>query len=465
MNIIRRLKKLKLNNKGMSLIEVVVAVTVFTIVALPTMQVFASSSVTNLESRMRQRATTVGESVIESFKAYDMEALCTQYKKTAFKGVTQSAGTTMRVKAYLGGYFNGTNWDGGSWTIDNGVFCPDETLKPDGRIYEFMAYDVISEEQHYDVKTTCTLRYNPEVIRMDSPNAYSDAIIKLGEAFNEDIQDALRAQAEALYLTAFPSRNADDIRSVDYSDFERVFTIDVTDVGGVQTVKLKVDCKAKADVHYEYNSSSGFVSGVRPFDADDMAISMLLPDDISTETEWLVYDNSATIANEVVHTSRQCKLNQIYLYFCPAHEHFFGSGATDEIVVNASLSSLYDPSVSEFPEATGHTPLRVNITKQTYSGAPTDAYMNLQEQAYSARVEGNISGGGEAILVSNFDKNISGVASPSPMTPVMVSGFSENLNYADGFKEDVNLVYDVVVTVYEQGTTKELAQFEGTMNE
>ncbi len=470
MSIIRRLKKHKLNNKGMSLIEVVVAVTVFTIVALPTMQIFASSGKTNLESRLRQRATTVGESVLESFKAYDMEALCTQYKEQAFNGVTKSptGSSSLWVKAYLNATYDGTAWVDGTWTAENEVFCPDKTLKPEARCYEFMAYDVISEEQHYDVQTMCNLKYNPEVIRMDSPNAYSDAIIKLDADFNKRIQDKLKEQAKALYVAAYPSRTADDVKNVDFSDFVRTFNIEVDDAGGVQTVKLKVDCEAKAKVSYRYTSGGSLTSGERTFSASDMAFSMELPDEGSIDIEWLVYDNSATIANKTVDTSRQCKLNQVYLYFVPAYEHFYGSGAEDNIKVNATLSNLYDPSQSEYPEATGHTPLRIIVTKQLYStGGLLDSQINLEEQSYSARVDANISGGGEVVFISNFDKNISGVATPSPITPVIINGIdSANVKtYEDGFKKDVKLEYDVVVKVFDPNTGKELARFDGTKNE
>jgi len=47
MKMMRWLSRKKLNNKGMSLVEIIVAVAVFTVVAIPVMKIFASSNGTN----------------------------------------------------------------------------------------------------------------------------------------------------------------------------------------------------------------------------------------------------------------------------------------------------------------------------------------------------------------------------------------------------------------------------------
>lgn len=167
-------RKQKMNRKGMTLVEVIVAMAILAIVIAPTLRIFASSAGTNLESRKRQRATSVAEGTMESMKAYTMEQLCNQFKTNGFKGVVQSTDsgspTTMNVWAVKGG-------------VDEYPFRSDGSLKKDADSYKMQARNVISEGQYYDVDifVTPSPGYVADVLSMENMNAYSDAIISLSE--------------------------------------------------------------------------------------------------------------------------------------------------------------------------------------------------------------------------------------------------------------------------------------------
>lgn len=445
-------KKHKMNNKGMTLVEVLVAMAIFSIVVVPTLRMFASSASTNHTSRLRQRATIVGESVMESFKAYDMEALCKQFRAGTFKGVSTCASTTMSVEAV---------YDGSTGS----PFRPDDELDQDATAYVFKANDVISEGQHYDIVIDAEPIEQPEVLRMDSPNAYSDAIITFDKEFNTRVMTTLTDQAKAAFLAAKPERSASDITDVTITDINRVITLTVSDVGGAQTVTAKVDCTAFGKINYKYIPGVGMspISGTYTTSGTEMDVSLTLPDVDSTETEWVVYDNTSTIAGTEIN-GRDCKLNQIFLYYCPAYESVFGDGATDEIVIDAALSTLYDPSVTPEPEAEGYLPLRINIAKQLNTDM-TAAELNNQEVIYTPKITGNISGGGKAILISNLDSNLSG--EESLPAGAIINGFSTDdiYTFEEGVIDEVELLYNVVIHVYKQGTLDEIATFAGTMNE
>lgn len=448
------MRKKKLNDKGMTLVEVLVGMMILAIVVVPTLRMFASSSSTNHSSRLRQRATLVGESVMESFKAYDMEALCKQFRGGGFKGVTTGAGTTMSVEASYG-------------ASTGSPFRSDDELNQDATGYTFKAFDVISEDQHYDVVIEAAPHVNsePSVLRMESPNAYSDAIITFDKNFNTRILAEANAKAKALLLASKPTAT---VSTVTISDFDRVFTITVDDAGGAQKVSVKVDYTCQAQVDYTYSPAVGqpAVPGSVTYSATDMASSVTLPDNSSTETELVVYDNATTIAGTAIN-GRVCKLNQIFLYYCPVYSGTFGAGSSDEVVLEGYLSTQYDPSVVSEPEALGYMPLRVNVAKQLNTDI-TNIDLNNQEFLYDVRVTNNMSGGGKALLISNLNENLSGI---SHLTPITYANFIDHKTFSDGIVDTVELMYDVEVYIYKHtgdpnpNPADAIAVFTGTKNE
>ena len=65
----------RLNNSGMSLVEVIVAMTIFAIVTVPVLHALTTSAVYNQKARRRQNVTALAESVMENFKGYSIDSL------------------------------------------------------------------------------------------------------------------------------------------------------------------------------------------------------------------------------------------------------------------------------------------------------------------------------------------------------------------------------------------------------
>lgn len=454
-------RKRKLNQKGMTLIEVIVAMAILAVVVVPTLRVFVTSANVNLKSKLQHRATFVGESVMESFKAYSMEALCTQFQAGTFKGVDGAA--SMSVEAT---YPSG------------GVGSP---LRSDGKLdhtaekYLFKATDVDSENQHYDIEIEAepVLTYNQDFLRTESPNAYSDAIIKLPESLNNEIQTALASAVQTKFNTDFPTLHPGgtslSIDSTVLSDVKRTITITVTDDGVKQKVDLNIDCTCKARVNYHYIQGTGasatLCSGLYKdyTEADLLPYAVLLPDSTSTQTVMTVYDNSATIAGTAIN-GRINKLNNIYLYYFPAYSEIFGSGATDEIVLTGNLTNLYEQGSmnDEQAEATGYTPLKLVVAKQVTTSL-SNVELNLSESTYNVSASSTLTGGGEVKIASNLRDNISAVVG-SVGSPVTTTGFVADTKIGESLENNVELLYDVIIHIYQAGTTNEVARYEGTIN-
>jgi len=458
------LKRGKLNNKAMTLIEVIVAMAILAVVITPTLRMFATSSGTNLRAKHRQRATTVGESVMESFKAYTVEALCQQfdiYKN--FKGVRGTA--DMGVEAFYSA--DRTSGAGSSALHAN------ETLREDAQAFRFWVNNALADGGSvYDIDIWVEPKSNPDVVNFEAPNKYSDAFIQIGEnditsgVTRSGIFTELKTKASDSVLAAHSTYTIDD---VELSKVKRVIDIAINDDGTNQTVTEKITFTAEAKVTYHYTTGvvgAPPVSGsVDVTDPTVMTYEVEFEDGGTKVKEYTVYDNSATIAGQNV-KGKICKLNNVYLYYFPAYEEIYGDNAEDEINVTAHLTSLYANGGSD-PKGEGYEPMKMIIARQITTGL-TDSDLSSEEVTYDYNVNCTLNGGGQLDLLHNYGEKLKENFTGVPTAPGgRVSGFSSMQPIKDGILDTTNLIYDVRIEVYQAGTgrTDQLALFTGTINE
>ena len=68
-------RKVQKDHRGMSLVEVIVAITILGIVAVPVLHSLTTAMVYNQKARTRQEMTLTAESIMETFKGYDLPIL------------------------------------------------------------------------------------------------------------------------------------------------------------------------------------------------------------------------------------------------------------------------------------------------------------------------------------------------------------------------------------------------------
>ena len=448
----------KLNQKGMTLIEIIVAMAILGVVIVPTLRIFASTSGTSLRSRERQRATSVAEGTMESFKAYNMEALCRQFKSGTFGGVKPSTDPAkpliMDVTAQLGGSSIAPLRD-------------DYTLNGVADVYEFHIQNAASEGYVYDVDITATPRIAPTVLKMDVTNAYSDAIISLDEELTYTAKGELEDMAKDLLVNNIASYHSGatnpEVTNFETSNFKRVIDITVEDNGGAsQKVVVEMTCTAKVKVDYKYTVGGGTQTGTKTYEEDVLKKEIELDGD---QTEWVVYNNQDTIGGAtaaIEHGAKHFKLNQIFLYYFPVYPSAFGTGAEDEINISGTLTGLYNSSGASDAKAYGYEPLRLVVAKQA-STRLSDVDLNLGEVSYNLDVNNTVGGGGEVELRSNLEENLApGSVAAHPTITGFVAASGDLMNEV---QDKVALLYDVEIHVKEAGKADEVAYFIGTMNE
>ena len=72
-------KHTKASNAGFSLVELLIAVVILAIIAIPMLHMFVTSTKVNVKSRQMLRATTVAQDIMEGLKAYTLEEVRAQF--------------------------------------------------------------------------------------------------------------------------------------------------------------------------------------------------------------------------------------------------------------------------------------------------------------------------------------------------------------------------------------------------
>ena len=75
------------DNSGFSLVELIIAVLILSIITIPLLNLFVSSAKVNNKARKVLKATTVAQDIAEGFKAYDKEGLLREFFKTDEFGI------------------------------------------------------------------------------------------------------------------------------------------------------------------------------------------------------------------------------------------------------------------------------------------------------------------------------------------------------------------------------------------
>ena len=149
---------MKKDNRGISLIELLVAVAMLAVVMTPMLNSFMLSGRNNYESRNLLRATTVANNVMESLEAFSLEEICEQFNtKGNFKLYPQQpakqVGEEGTVRMEYKEVGNGTEISGEFIQKDDGtrqyIYKPTSDNK-----YHFVMKNIQEDGNYYDAKIT-----------------------------------------------------------------------------------------------------------------------------------------------------------------------------------------------------------------------------------------------------------------------------------------------------------------------
>ncbi|MBD5512362.1 MAG: prepilin-type N-terminal cleavage/methylation domain-containing protein [Lachnospiraceae bacterium] len=437
-------RKRKLNNRGLSLVEVMVGIVILGIVTGPLLHSFVSALRYNQRAKERQRTTTAAQSIMEGFKAYDIEELCWQFSGDPahpFRVIANSGVVSEEALSDRSG---------------DGV--PDTSILPqaDGTLafepasdghYAFVMQNISFESKLYDARVE---------VRPKAPLPDADFDGTQNMAAFEDINgylDAIykpQANRDQLAYTLILNKLLDKLNEEDASDEEFL-------LADLDTDKLRVEKETTVTIaspdagicvvtvttvykydarHYPYEDADGneqelgFHGNLGVDDDDDSAV-------IYTEE---IYNNTQTAADGA-------HLEKVYLYYYPAYRDVSGVKISSETIILQNNSG----------EAKD-----IYLIKQV-NGTLSNVWLNNYENSYSPTVTGT----GSAInLYHNLNTNLAGGGTTAS---VSISGVTEKTQLVENNPE--YLLYEVIVSVYEEGAAANgfpaescLLELNGSMN-
>ena len=421
----------KLNNRGMSLIEILVAILILAVVAGPLLHALATSISLNTRAKEKQRVITIAQSIMEGLKAYDVEQICRQFN-----------GDSMHLVANAGEWMEITDRNGDGEIDDNDVSfnASGNFLPSPNDTYRFVLtgveYENVNHSEFYDVLIDISpMATSQAMLGVADMNKHLDAVYRQESA---SMDQTMYAQIMQNLLDELNDKNKSgdtfdlhDLETMGNLAVNKVTTVMIDKVGGKSTniVTVKVEYNYKA-TGYQYTDAVG-ESKTLDFEGTELW---------KPEPEK-VYDNTQAEFSEE-------QLENVYIFYYPAYK-VNKMNISDEIVLQNKTASEKN----------------VYLVKQVNSSL-SSANLLYYEYVYSVKVRGE----GPITLYHNLDINLE---NPDPNIPAgtrSISGVTEGGSMLTETQEV--LLYDVTIYIYKAGSAEngfpdenQLLEFNGSIND
>lgn len=410
----------KQNNKGMTLVEVLVAMVVLSLVSLVFYRSLSQTLYYNRLAKEKQYALTVAQSMMEGMKAYGMDDLDAQF-----------AGSPSDFKLYPPAADSGKGGScaSGGYTINE--------ITVGG--FHFNVEISVKKAEKPGLVTASKLAFGSET------NRYNDAFYIQGEDGTREQDVVYKGLVQA--IESFPDihesetnnltwENARDKVKWSYVDLvieDRALKVEI----GENTVTVKNEYRYKYTItDYPYRRSSdpeGTTSGV---------YSLVGGGTISdSDTGKECYNNTNTVDSGA-------QLENVYLYYLPSYNSTQGGyisciGDTIQITNNSgreiNVFAVKQRNLDMSPAELAICESSYNVHIGQYGGDSINLYHNLKEK-----------------LEGDGDSNYS-IATPAALTDKHALWEEDTV--------DRILLYEVTVSVKDISTNEVVYELSGTVNE
>lgn len=299
------LKKLNKDNKGMSLVEAIIAVGILSVAVIPVLACFSSTVRYNAVAKIKQRGTNTGMSVMESFKAYGLKDAHDKFADGSFLA---SAPADVTYTVPVSGYF-------GEYVINN-VSFNDSASETDKK------YTVkVTVDKYQDIKEADGIEGTP----FYNPNN--------GVQFIEDPKDDFDPMH---YIKICIDGNPN-------VDKDKVSDIKIT-----REIHIDINGSGEVKITYKFKGTYDYSGAPRNFELAD--------------------GNSIPDKSETLSCTNPSDLNNIFFYYYPAYdnrsdikikdEFFFSNDFKDDVNLyifkqkDSSVGSIELKNVESFYKAT-----------------------------------------------------------------------------------------------------------------
>ncbi len=386
-------QKNKLNNAGLTLVEILVAITILTVAIIPLMHSFIYVARHNVKSRDLQQTTVLSHTVIENCKSYtlqEIEASITDstaptypFLKNADASVKDTINSTATTTYYH--FDNVKMYSDGAGNVSNQVYDVRMTIEPAaGSEQLMMSYeDMNAYRDAVFMAETATTNTSPALNASDLDGiAHDRAIAAIKALVSSHSMAAHGFQVNMTDTEVVNSFQSGGLNAGNLSARKYITVTASEGAGGVQTVDMNWEYKysvAGGSFTYELTHP---VTGV--VSTDTVTIPAM---GLNSNFNFAIYNNSET--------KDKTDLENIYLFYYPAYsnEHVTAYPyLSEEISIENNLSDS----------------VNVYLIKQS-NPTMTKTELHIAETIYSPILKGNdLTGGGGIKVYHNQDENLGG---------------------------------------------------------
>lgn len=446
-------RRKKENNAGMTLIEVIISITILSLVAVPVLHAMTSSMYYNAKARKRQNVTLSAESLMETFKGYELADLQDIFARAG-------AGDTA-AKTELG-------------VIDADGFVYPSDLSASELVFQIQGMKADDGKTVCDVEVKATKQTVKEILEIENIQPTRDAIFRTNHASDagawEKAQDDFRANWQVIFLeklNALDEREWELTQSdIDMSClklYQRELVLAVAGNGSDDTVTAYMEYTyyIKEHIYYERVEEETEAATEPATEGAEEEGSEPETEEVTYEERRFTYPENvadyfkiriplteytpAVNAGEYKVYSNPIKdgehpLQRLLIYYYPAYQ-----------LEHGETIKIKNPDALD---------LECHLIKQK---APGLSYAQLQTKEINYKPSVKCEGAGHVVLYHNLNSNLAD-RSNIPGGASGITTFSDVQPYiGNSFKKQKVLVYKLEMKVSESGT--EIARFEGTMNE
>ena len=408
----RKQKKSLSDQRGMSLVEMLVAITILVIVVVPLLHAFVTSATTNRKARIQLEATRVAEDVMEKIKSEELDQL--------LNGKTPDAGGIYKLE-YKNQDINGKKYD--AYVTLN----PTDYIASDPSSVGVTDYNSKETTQILDTSNRSTASY---IMKTDMDEGIAeDGFPGASWNFPAGLFDSTQACKEALLHKG--------------DGMDRTITVKITkDTAGITSVTISIEYTYE----YTYNSVT-----------DKKTVDPVY--------EQTIYESQ----------NPGVALKNLYLYYEPIY-HSAAAGMPKETIrienpqlvpvdvyllrQNKNVLHASDSSMIDDTQASGTYGIRVQVIEPRTTYTPGDYVTRLHANRPNNDTQVNLQWGTSATgpLVTPPSEAKIGTASV-PLKELL--GLTDVVSTTKG-----NVIYGVTVDVFKQGegggTGDALASITGT---
>ena len=359
----------QLNNRGMTLIELLVAIAILGVIVVPFLHAFLTSFRTNLKAREAFRVTTVAQDITEGLKAYKVDEICYQYnfQEKDFR-IIAGGGDVKEVRIDSSGQYTDvdpshmpanpdTDLHASVYSADGGETY--QFLKQkDGRYY-FAMSGITYENKKYDAfisMNAVPYRAGGSPVFQTYENADkmpNEEPIAVVDRMNTD-QDGFFVQDKESDDSAIMEMRSGSGEAIEKSNVER-------------TIAVKID--------NSYEPERG--------DYVKVTISYNYAGNIAGSPETVTYEKESVMFNNV---ETKEALRNLYLFYYPAYSDWKG----DNLVI----------------ENEHNIPVTIYLIKQMNHSIPTAYYVNKYRLKLTLKEDCLSVADSPTVFCTNLNKNI-----------------------------------------------------------